>query len=131
MISSYFFLWLPMIAVAFVNATIRELIFTKHFSKFRSQQISTLTLIIFCTIYVWFVYPYLHFQNKHQPFITGGIWVVLTVLFEFALGKITKHSWNEMLQQYNIGKGNIWPLFLLWLFLLPYMVYLLSSKFSQ
>lgn len=39
------------------------------------------------------------------------MWVVLTVLFEFSLGRLTKKSWEYLFQNYNILEGHIWPFF--------------------
>jgi len=123
----HFLLWLPMIAIAFANATIRQLVFTKYFSDLRAQQFSTITLIILCTIYIWFVFPFLNIQSGNQAILIGLVWVVLTVLFEFSLGRLVRRSWESLLQDYNITAGRIWPGFLICLFLLPYMFYLLKK----
>ena len=46
-----------MIAIAFANATLRQLVFIKHFKELQAHQLSTCTLIILCSIYVWFIFP--------------------------------------------------------------------------
>ena len=86
-----------MIVIAFANATIRQLIFVKYFNDLRSHQLSTITLIIFCSFYVFFIFPFLHVQNAKQALTIGFIWVVLTAIFEFSLGWITKKSWSTLL----------------------------------
>lgn len=117
-----------MIVIAFANATLRELVFIKHFSEFRAHQWSTITLIILCSIYVWFVFPLLKIQNAKQAFLIGFIWVLLTVAFEFSLGRLTNKSWAYLLQDYNLFAGRIWLLFLLCLFLLPYVFYVIRNQ---
>lgn len=119
MILRYILLWLPMIMLAFANATIRELILKKYFTDTTSHQLSTNTLIIFCFAYTWFVYPWLRIQETKQAFLIGIIWVVLTMAFEFSLGLSTGKTWRSMLQDYNILAGHIWALFLIALFFLP------------
>ena len=128
MIIKYFLLWLPMIAIAFANAALRELIFLKHFSEFRAHQLSTITLIILCSVYVWLVSPALHIQNNKQALLIGFVWVLLTVAFEFSLGRLTNKSWEYLLRDYNIFAGRIWLLFLITLFLLPYVFYALKDR---
>lgn len=108
----YFLFWLPMIVIAFANATLRELVFMKEFTEFRSHQLSTLTLIILCFVYVWFVFPYLAVQYPAQAFIAGILWVLLTVAFEFFLGRMTGKSWEYLFRDYNIAAGRIWIVFL-------------------
>ncbi len=53
----------------------------------------------------------------------GCLWVGLTVLFEFSLGRIVNRSWENLLQDYNLMEGRIWLLFLLCLLLLPFALY--------
>lgn len=116
-----------MIVIAFANAALRELVFVKHFSEFRAHQFSTITLIILCSIYVWFVSQPLDIQNTKQAFLIGFVWVVLTVVFEFSLGRLTNKSWEHLFRDYNILAGRIWLVFLLCLFLLPYICFTLTK----
>lgn len=124
----HFLLWLPMIVLAFANATLRELVFIKQFSEFRAHQLSTVTLIILCSIYVWLVFPILNIQNSKQALFIGFVWVLLTVAFEFSLGRLTNKSWEYLFRDYNLFAGRIWLFFLLCLFLLPYLNYLIKNK---
>ncbi|MDO9372779.1 MAG: hypothetical protein Q7T76_00105 [Ferruginibacter sp.] len=119
----HFLFWLPMIVLAFANATLRELVFTKHFTEFRAHQSSTVTLIVLCSIYVWLVFPQLNIQDVKQALLIGFVWVVLTVAFEFSLGRFTGKSWEYLLHDYDLFAGRIWLLFLLCLLLLPYVFY--------
>lgn len=118
-----FLLWLPMILLAFANASFREVVLIKHFKELRAHQLSTLTLILFVSVYVWFIFPFLEVDSGLKAFLTGFIWVILTILFEFTLGRILKRSWANLFQQYNILSGRIWLVFVLCLLCLPYWVY--------
>jgi hypothetical protein len=125
-----FLFWLPMILLAFVNAALRELIFAKYFNDLLAHQLSTLTLVILCLIYVGIVFPYLHIRSTRQALLTGFVWMILTVLFEFALGRIMNHSCEELLQNYDLMAGKIWVLFLFCLMLMPYFFYLFRRKIN-
>lgn len=118
-----FLFWLPMILLAFANAGFRETVLIKHFKELRAHQLSTLTLILLVSIYVWFIFPFLRVDVGSKAFLTGFTWVILTVLFEFTLGRILKRSWASLFEQYNILSGRIWLVFILWQFCLPYWVY--------
>lgn len=123
----YFLLWLPMIALALANAAIRQLIFIKYFTELRAHQLSTITLMLFCSVYVWLIFSFLNIQKSGQAFRIGLMWMILTIAFEFSLGRLTNHLWTEMLQQYNLLTGHIWPLFLLWLLFLPLLFYVVKK----
>jgi hypothetical protein len=127
MISKYFLFWLPMIGIAFANASLRQWVLVKYMSELRAHQLSTITLIILSSIYTAIIFRFLPIQNSKQAFLAGGIWVLLTILFEFSLGRLAKRSWSYLLQDYNIAAGHIWPLFLLCLFILPWVFYLLKK----
>lgn len=123
-----FLLWLPMIVIAFANAALRELVIIKYYNELTAHQLSTITLIILCGIYIWFVFPLLKIQNVKDSLLTGFVWVMLVVVFEFALGRLTNKSWEFLFQNYNILSGRIWLLFLVCLFLMPSVFYVIKKK---
>lgn len=127
MSTKYFLLWLPIIVIGFANATLRQLVFIQHFDELQAHQLSTITLIILCSIYVWLIFPLFRIQNSRQALLIGLTWVVLTVLFEFSLGLLVNRSWTSLLQDYNLLSGHIWLLFLFYLYFLPYLYYLLRK----
>ena len=112
-----------MIVLAFVNAGLREMVFIKYFNDLQAHQLSTITLIILCLIYVGIVFRFLNIQNSRQALLIGFVWMVLTILFEFVLGRMMNNSWEELLQNYDLLAGKIWPVFLICLFLIPYIFY--------
>lgn len=128
MLSKYFILWIPMIVIAFANATFRQLVFNKHTNGLKAHQLSTITLIILCSVYVWWIFPHLHIPDVQQAFVAGGLWVLLTVLFEFVLGLFSGRSMSFLLRDYNLIAGRIWLFFLLWLFFLPYINFMIRMK---
>lgn len=124
----YFLFWLPMIVLAFVNATLRQLYFIKHYSELAAHQLSTITLIVLCSIYVAFIFPYLTVQSYKQAFLIGFEWVILTVLFESSLGRLTGKTWPYLLKDYDVVAGHIWPVFLISLLLLPYIFFGINGR---
>ena len=117
-----------MVAIAFLNATLRQLVFVSYFGELDAHQLSTITLIILCSIYVVFIFPYLGIEDGKHALLSGFTWAVLTVLFEFSLGLATNRSWSDLLQDYNIAAGRIWLLFLVWLSLLPYGIFVFRKR---
>lgn len=124
----YFLLWLPMVAIAIINALLREKLIARYYSQFRSHQLSTITLIIFCSVYVWYILPYLEIETGRQALFIGLMWMLLTIVFEFSLGRLTKTPWNELLENYNLFRGYLWLVFLLCLMLMPYIFYLINRS---
>lgn len=125
MLPKYFILWIPMMVIAFANAVFRQLIIIRHTNELRAHQLSTITLIILCSVYVWWIFPHLHITHIGQALVAGGLWVLLTVLFELGLGVFSGRSISFLLRDYNLIAGRIWLFFLLWLFLLPYINFMI------
>lgn len=123
-----FLFWLPMIVIAFANAMLREFVIIKHYTEFRAQQLSTVTLLLFCSIYIGLIYPYLDIKTTKQAFIIGSFWVIMTVAFEFILGRLTNKSWEYLFQNYYLFTGRLWLLFLLCLLVLPYIFYSIRNR---
>lgn len=124
----YFLFWLPMILLAFANATLRELLLNNFFPLLLSQQINTFTLAVLCSLYSWLIYPFLAIHTGKQALCIGLLWTMLTVAFEFGLGLSVGRSWHSLVQQYHFASGQLWPLFLVVLFFAPYIVYRLRNK---
>jgi hypothetical protein len=120
--------WMPMIVIAIANGTLRQFVLLKYMDELKAHQLSTIILIVFCAVYLWFVFPGMQIGQGRQALMTGLLYVILTIIFEFGLGRMNNRSWDLLLQDYHIFKGRIWPLFLLALLVLPYLIYLLRHK---
>ena len=120
-------LWLPMIGLAFLNAALRELVLRKYFSELRANQLSTLTLMILCSVYGLMIFSLLNIPDAGRALLVGMVWMVLTICFEFALGKFMKQSWAQLFEQYNLKRGQLWPVFLMYILLLPFLLYLVHG----
>ena len=58
-----------------------------------------------------------------QALEVGIAWLALTVAFEFGFGRYVAHtSWRELLADYDLRKGRLWPLVLAWIMLGPALV---------
>lgn len=118
-----FSLWFPMIVIAIANAGLRELVLDKYFNELTAHQISTITLIAFCAVYIGLISPFLGLKSNKEALILGFIWVLLTVGFEFIFGRLMGTQWQVLFNDYNLLAGRFWSVFLLGLFILPYIFY--------
>ena len=51
----------------------------------------------------------------------------MTLAFEFLFGHyVAGHSWSRLIADYNILEGRVWSLFLVWIAVLPYVVWRLG-----
>lgn len=62
-----------------------------------------------------------------QQLKAGGLWVVLTLVFELGLGLLTGASWERMLSDYDPRQGGLMIFGLLFMLFSPFLI----SKFNQ
>lgn len=120
----YTIAWFALAVVAIFNGVIREYTYGKLVSQLAAHQISTFTAIFLCGLFVMFMHRMWPIESSHQAWIIGGVWLVMTVIFEFGFGHfVVGHSWGKLFADYNLLTGHIWVLFLLWVLLVPNVVY--------
>jgi hypothetical protein len=66
--------------------------------------------------------PWVGRQPSVQWVRIGLFWLLLTLAFEFAFGRLVQHKpWTELLAAYAFKGGNIWPLVLIVTLLAPWL----------
>ena len=122
MLKIYSLLWLGLLALAFVNASIRELFYKYKVSELSAHQISTITGCVIILVYSYFVTRKWPIPSYSDSIKISIIWVSLTIVFEIlmVLGFMKKNI-NFLLETYDISNGQLWLLFLVWLGLLPFI----------
>jgi hypothetical protein len=129
MIRRYLLVWLLLAVVAIVNGIVRETTYGSIVSELAAHQLSTVTAVLASGIVVWFVNRAWPIEFAAQAWIIGSLWLVCTVAFEFGFGHyVAGHSWPRLLADYNLLAGRVWALFLLWVLVLPYLVFTLAGR---
>jgi hypothetical protein len=124
----YFLAWFPIMIIAFANAAIRQAGYARYVSELAAHQISTLTLCAAAGAYAWALSSFLRLHSPAQAIGVGIMWLVMTIAFETGFGRyILGNPWSQVLRDYNIPEGRVWPVFLLWLTLAPYLLYRIGS----
>ena len=120
--------WIGLVSIAIINGIIRDTKYRKLMNELQAHQISTLIFILLSGVYIWTLSLRLRMESSSQAITIGLIWIVMTIAFEFLFGHyVAKRSWSRLLQEYNIFKGRVWILVLLWAGIAPYLFYKLSS----
>jgi len=117
-----------MVIIAVANGMVREKLYGQSMSELSAHQLSTLTAIILLGIYIFVLTIVFQIQSAKQAFTISGIWMIMTVIFEFVFGHfVAGHSWSTLFMDYNILKGRVWVIVLIWTFIAPYVFYRLRS----
>jgi hypothetical protein len=126
MIFRYTLAWTPMVFLAILNGVLREFTYGKRISELSAHQVSTGTALLFFGVYIYLLAQFWKIESSGQAFTIGFVWLVLTVMFEFAFGRYAAgHSWQKLFRDYNVFAGRMWILVLAWITIAPYLFYLL------
>ena len=102
--------------------------YKRYVSELAAHQISTLTFCVLVGLYVRTLSRHLKLQSSGQAVGVGLMWLVMTILFETVLGRyVLGNLWSQVLRDYNISEGRVWPLALLWVTLSPYVFYRIKA----
>ncbi len=118
-----FLMWVAFIPVPIINGSLREGCYKSKVGEFGANVIGFFVLSVF-----FLLYTYLFFKNDlggfsaGRLFLIGGIWLGLTLAFEFGMGLTAGRSWSYMFADYNIAKGRLWPLVLIVILFAPLII---------
>ncbi|MBI1765190.1 MAG: hypothetical protein HYR56_27575 [Acidobacteria bacterium] len=114
--------WLVLMAAESLHGTLRQLLLAPLLGDLRARQVSVLTgsLIILGLTYLFI--RWLRAGRMKELLLIGGLWVMLTLLFEFALGRLVLGlTWERLLADYDVRAGGLMLFGLSFLFLAPYI----------
>lgn len=99
----YFVAWFGVVILGLLNATIRQVVYANYVGELAGHQISTLTFAVLVGLYTWVLSGFLKLTSPGEAIGVGLMWMVLTVIFEFGLGRyVVGDSWGKLLGDYNI-----------------------------
>jgi hypothetical protein len=116
---AWVFGWLGGPALGTANGIVRERFFTDSMGEDAAQRFSTATLLSALALYMWALESRWPLPSSRTAFRVGGTWALLTMAFEFGLGRARHRPWSELLGQYDITRGRVWVLVPLWMALGP------------
>lgn len=129
MVTKYLLVWLLLAIVAIANGVVRQGTYGKVIPELLAHQVSTVTAVIASGAVVWFVGQRWVIESASQAWTIGLLWLLFTLVFEFGFGHfVAGHTWERLLSDYNIFEGRVWVLFLVWIAIMPYLVFRLSTR---
>jgi hypothetical protein len=129
MLLRYLLIWLLLAVVAVANGILRQTTYAKALPELAAHQLSTATAILAATAVVWLVNRRWTIASASQACAIGLVWLLMTSAFEFGFGHyVAGHSWQVILSDYNLLQGRLWSLFLVWITVLPYVIFRLARN---
>ncbi len=125
MIGRILLIWLGLFTLAFINGAIREVAIKRFIKEPWAHHWSAFTALMLFTIYIYFLWPLAMVETIRDAWMTSVVWFVLTVFAEAIILNrwVSKMSWQQIAQTYNVARGEMWPLVLVWVGLLPLVMY--------
>ncbi len=120
--------WMGLCLIAFANGAYREIVLVKNLglNQLLANQVSCFTGIVFLTIFVYGFWLQLEIENLKKATIVGVTWFIATFIFETFIME-RNLSRDQILQSYNILSGQYWGIVLLWILILPALVFCLQK----
>ena len=129
MIARYLLFWPALAVIAIINGTLRQFAYGPHMAELAAHQLSTVTGMLLTGLAVWALHRAWPIGSPRAAWIIGAGWLLMTVTFEFGFGHyVAGHSWSRLLADYDLADGRVWPLFLAWIALLPYLAWRLADR---
>lgn len=104
--------WLGGAAIGSANGALREGTYGRQLSEPAANRISALTAIAAFALYFRALQRRWPLASAPEAAAVGAGWVLLTISFEFGLGRKIGESWSEMAAEYDLRRGRLWPLVL-------------------
>lgn len=115
-----FAVWCVIILAESLHGTARELWLRPLVGDFRARQIALFSGMALILMIALAFARWLQAESQQQLWQIGWLWLVLTLVFEFSLGVfVLGYSWERMWADYNLLKGGLMGLGLVWLLFAP------------
>ena len=113
--------WAMVALCAIANGAFRAFMLQPVFDETVARMISCFMLITILLLISYYSLnrTKLKFSDR-ELMVIGTVWLALTLLFEFGWGHfVVGRSWDELLVDYDILKGRLWVLVLIFTLLAP------------
>jgi hypothetical protein len=120
--------WLAVPLMAVVNGALRDLVYGKLMTETLAHSLSVVPLIGAILAWAWLLAGWVPLPSKRAGLRVGLIWLLLTLAFEFGLGALRGLELSELLAQYDIMQGQLWPLVPLTMGLAPELTRRLAMR---
>jgi hypothetical protein len=99
-------LWLVILMLAVANGLLREAVLVPALGRFAGLMTSGLLLSLLILLVAVIAAPWYGRLRAGTYWLIGAMWLVLTLVFEFGVGRLVQHKpWHELLDAYTFSGG--------------------------
>jgi hypothetical protein len=115
-------MWLLLLVVMMGNGTLRVLVLQPRLGEETARQLATVTGILLVLALSRAFARWSQVRDRRALLRVGLLWLTLTLAFEFGFGYAAGRGLQEMLADYAIWRGRLWPLLLVATLLGPWLM---------
>lgn len=105
--------WCVILALAFANAGLREVVLAPRLGKVRSLTASGVVLSMLVLAVAYVSLPWMGAVRTRELLAVGLGWFALSLAFDLLLGLAQGERLREQLGAYLFRRGSLWPVVLL------------------
>jgi len=113
--------WMLIMLAETGHGMVREIFIAPVIGGLRARQLGVLIGCVIIFVIAWLTARWMRATTPRQQLKVGALWVILTLVFEFALGRATGVSWPHILSDYNPVQGGYMVAGLAFLFFAPWL----------
>lgn len=110
-----------------VHGALRQMFLTPLVGDFPARRITFFTGMALILVIAWWLTPLLGAPDRRSRLWVGLLWAVLTLAFEVALGAALGYPAERIREDYDLGRGGLMGLGLLWMLFAPQLAARLRS----
>jgi hypothetical protein len=108
--------WLGGSVLGIANGIVREALLKRVTTDRTADRISAASLTALLAAYFSTLDRRWPIPSRVAAAEIGATWAALTVAFEFGFGHyVDRKSWSELVGNYDVSKGRLWPFVLAWI----------------
>jgi hypothetical protein len=114
--------WMLLALLMSANGVFRELVLRRAIGATQAEIVSAAMGAIIILAATWYLFRPLVDRPLAELARVSAIMVVLTVAFELLAGRyVDGKSWNDLISEYAIWRGRLWPALLLLVAVTPFL----------
>jgi hypothetical protein len=98
-------IWMLMMLVETAHGFAREVFIAPAVGALRARQLGVLIGSLLVLLIALACARWLRADTRKAQLIVGALWVALTLLFEFAVGRAMNLGWTRLFSDYNPAQG--------------------------
>src|SRR5688572_33055357 len=106
MLKRLLIVWFAMLIMASANGGVREAVLVPMMGPGPARAVSTLLLCAIVFLLTYSTIAWIGPRSSRDAWVIGGLWVALTLAFEFLAGHyLFGNPWSDLLAEYNVFRG--------------------------